>query len=51
LQHTDARDEVSGSSTADVLLTKPSMFVSGSFHFCGICRQNTESASGLEPLT
>src|SRR5215204_4294737 len=38
-------------STADVLLTKPSILVSGTFHFYGICRQNMEPTSGLEPLT
>jgi hypothetical protein len=25
--------------------------VSGTFHFYGICRQNMEPTSGLEPLT
>jgi hypothetical protein len=51
LQHTDARDEVSGSSTADVLLTKPSIRTSCFSRFYGICRKNREPTSGLEPLT
>src|SRR5829696_66370 len=34
-----------------LLLTKPSTFVSGTFHFYGICRKNEEPTSGLEPLT
>jgi hypothetical protein len=38
LQHTDARNEVSGKSTADVLLTKPPKFWSEAFHFCWFCR-------------
>jgi hypothetical protein len=38
-------------STADVLLTKPPMFVSGAFPFYEFCRQNMEPTSGLEPLT
>jgi hypothetical protein len=38
-------------STADVLLTKSPMFVSETFHFYGICRENREPTSGLEPLT
>jgi hypothetical protein len=37
--------------TADVLLTKPPMFVSGAFPFYEFCRQNMEPTSGLEPLT
>jgi hypothetical protein len=35
----------------DLLLTKPSMLVSETFHFYGICRKNKEPTSGLEPLT
>jgi hypothetical protein len=38
LQHAKARDEALGKSTADVLLTKPPMFMSGAFRFPGICR-------------
>ena len=35
----DDMDEALGESTADVLLTKPSILVSGTFHFYGICRK------------
>jgi hypothetical protein len=52
LQRTDANDKALRQwSTADVLLTKPPMFVSVLFRFYGICRQNKEPTSGLEPLT
>jgi hypothetical protein len=51
VQYTDAKDEVSGWSTADVLLTKHPMFWSEAWHFCRICRQKREPTSGLEPLT
>jgi hypothetical protein len=37
--------------TADVLLTKPRMYVSAAFPFYEFCRQNMEPTSGLEPLT
>jgi hypothetical protein len=47
----DSMDQAFGNSTADVLLTKPSMSVSGTFHFYGFCRKNKEPTSGLEPLT
>jgi hypothetical protein len=38
-------------STADVLLTKPSIRTSCASHFYGICRYKREPTSGLEPLT
>ena len=38
-------------STADLLLTKPPMSVSGALTFYGFCRRNEEPTSGLEPLT
>ena len=39
LQHTDARNEALGQySTADVLLTRPPMFLSEDFRFYGFCR-------------
>jgi hypothetical protein len=40
-----------GSSTADVLLTKPSARTSGASRFYGFCRKIREPTSGLEPLT
>src|SRR5688500_12800930 len=38
-------------STAYVLLTKPPILVSGTFHFYRICRKKREPTSGLEPLS
>jgi hypothetical protein len=38
-------------STADVLLTKPSIRTSWASPFYGFCRKNREPRSGLEPLT
>jgi hypothetical protein len=38
-------------STADVLLTKPSIRTSRFSRFYGICRKNKGPTSGLEPLT
>jgi hypothetical protein len=35
----------------NLLLTNPSMFLSETFHFYGICRQKRDPTSGLEPLT
>jgi hypothetical protein len=37
-------------STADVLLTKPSIRTSWASPFYGFCRKNREPTSGLEPL-
>ena len=39
------------SPSEKLLLTMPPMFVLGAFRFYGICRQNKEPTSGLEPLT
>src|SRR5215217_6862819 len=43
-------ETVFGEATAYALLTKPSTRTSCASHFCGICRQNRELTSGLEPL-
>src|SRR5215207_11227030 len=44
-------ETVFGEATAYALLTKPSTRTSCASHFCGICRQDREPTSGLEPLT